>query len=245
MSGFWLVSYIALWAVVLLSALLVFGILQQMGLQRRQQEAVGSASHAPAPGSGEEPEAGGIPPLQDDGLVIGSELPQLTLETMNGYGAITLAPGQSDGRTLLVCLSPLCESCQHVVEPLNALAQSGEIGGRVVVVLRADRSGCEAFLSVFPLRVPVVCDADRRITMGLNAHRTPFGLLYDAQDLLERKGVAKSEDHLRALLGDTAAPDSTWVDIYPLAGAIPPGSAAPAAMSSSSLSSSQPSVRAD
>jgi hypothetical protein len=217
MSGFWLVSYIVLWVVVFLLGALVVGILQQMGLQRREQGAWGIAvsQDTPRVDATEGKELGAIPPLEDDGLVIGSELPQLTLDTINGHDSVELRPGPSDGPTLLVCLSPMCETCQHVVEPLNALASDDDFTGRIVAVLRTDAPGCNAFLNVFPLHAPVVCDADRTITMGFNAHRIPFGLLYDANGTLVRKGVLSDEDHLLALLGDSSVPTSTWEDIYP------------------------------
>ena len=83
----------------------------------------------------------------------------------------------------------MCEACQHIVEPLNTLVEDVARAVHPVVIVRADEQGCRAFLSVFPLDMPVVCDSDRTITMGLDVHRTPFGLLYDEHGTLIRKGL--------------------------------------------------------
>jgi hypothetical protein len=189
MTGFWLMSYLVLWGVVIVLGVLVIGCLQQIGLLRRQL--------------GMQPtEAEEAPPLviEQQGPGIGSRLPSLTVEAINGYGAITLQPQQP---ALLLFLSSLCEGCQHVVEPLNALVQERKGREQVIVILQADEQGCRAFLSVFPLKVPVICDSSRKITNELfETHSNPFGLYYNEQGVLVRKGLAMGAEELRALLGE-------------------------------------------
>src|SRR5262249_32864092 len=142
-------------------------------------------------------------------------------EAADGFGdaaPVPAADGAAEGDPrgmLLLFLSPLCETCQHVVDPLNALADDAARDLRLVAVIRADRPAYEAFLSVFPLRMPSLRDHDRALHMGLNVHRAPFGLLYDEEGILVRKGLIESADDLSALLGDASAPEMALAHVYP------------------------------
>ncbi len=197
MTVLWLVSYGVLWMLVVGLCFLVVGLLQQIGLLQRQLEQPPSKSEGV-------PETSVIT-LENDGPRIGSDLPELAVETINGFGTLPSTPRCNKYGILLMFMSPMCESCQHVVEPLNKITDNGEYKGRIVVILKADVQTCRAFLSIFPLRLPVVCDSDRTISMGFNVHRNPFGLLYNSEGKLTRKGVAEEQKHLESLLGDVLA----------------------------------------
>jgi methylamine dehydrogenase accessory protein MauD len=201
MTGLWLASYVVLWVLVLVVCLLLIGILRQLGLMQRQLEL-----RSPEGDSS-------IPALEHDGPAIGSPIMELEVDTINGFGTLTLA--HERGSTLLMFMSPMCETCQHIVEPLNALEADAARTVRAAVIMRADEQGCRAFLSVFPLHMPVVCDSDRAITMGLDIHRAPFGLLYDEHGTLIRKGVVERHDDLLALLGDASVPDTVQAHVFP------------------------------
>src|SRR5947209_38422 len=181
MTGLWLASYLVLWGIVVVMCLFLIGILRQLGLLHRQLE-----SGTPQPQGG-----GAIPTLEYDGPAIGSPLADLEADTINGFGILTPAVLREGGNALLVFMSPMCEACQYIVEPLNALMADAARAVRPIVIMRADEQACRAFLSVFPLHMPVVCDRDRTITMGLDVHRTPFGLLYDEHSTLIRKGLVE------------------------------------------------------
>ncbi len=207
MTGLWLVSYLVLWAVVLVMGLCLIGILRQLGLIFRQLE----PSLPPPQPQGESP----IPELENDGPPIGSPLGDLQVDTLNGFGTLTAATLRDRGPLLLMFLSPLCETCQHIVEPLNALAADATHAVGPMVIMRADESGCRAFLSVFPLHMPVVCDGNRTITKGFDVHHNPFGLLYDEGGILIKKGILEGHEHLLALLGDESAPVTAQADVFP------------------------------
>jgi hypothetical protein len=207
LSGVWLASYLLLWALVLILGLVVLGLLRQLGML--------SATLRQRPEEDRAPEAS-MPALEHDGPPIGSGLPELVAETCNRYGSVVLTREgwRREGRTLLVFLSPLCESCHRVVEPLNLVPESAP-DVQPIVFLRADHDGCSAFLRVFPLQVPVICDERRDLTMGLAVHRNPFGLLYDRQGVLIRKGIIAGHEDLQALLGNPSAPEAAWAHVYP------------------------------
>lgn len=203
MTGLWLVSYLVLWGLVVIMCFLLLSTLRQLGLVYRQLEAHPSQSQ----------EENSVPALENDGPAIGTPIVDLEANTMNGFGTLTTLRDQSP--TLLVLISPMCETCQHVVEPLNALVADDGRAIHPVVIMRADEQGCRAFLSVFPLHMPVICDRDQTITMGLRVHRTPFGLLYDEHGTLVRKGLIEGHDDLLALLGDEAAPITSQARVFP------------------------------
>jgi len=209
-TGLWVASYVVLWAFVGGMALLMIGMLRQIGIL--QHHAVGAHGQGTPPSALDQ---GATPALEDDGPAIGSAIPELRAETINGFDAVTLDNADNDAGTLLVFMSPMCEGCQHMVEPLNALVDAGEHRERVVAVLHADESACRAFVNIFPLRAPAVCDADRTFTMGLGIHRNPFGLLYDGEGRLVRKGMMTTDGELLAVLGDASAPEAALEFVFP------------------------------
>jgi methylamine dehydrogenase accessory protein MauD len=205
MTGLWLVSYLVLWVLVVVLCFFLVGILRQLGLLHRQLE------YRPLQSEGED----SIPLLEQDGPTIGSPLTNLEVDTINGYGRLTTAMLRDRGLMLLVFMSPMCETCQHIVEPLNTLAADAARTIPMAVIMRADEHGCRAFLSVFPLHMPVVCDRESAITMGFDIHRTPFGLLYDEQGILIRKGVLEGHEDVLALLGDRSVSLTAQAHVFP------------------------------
>lgn len=196
MSGWWLVSFLGLWIIVIALCVLVVGMLQQISLLQQQKR---------RPTGLEEQVEDILEPLETDGPQIGAFLPNLGGETINGYEAIEKDSLRSDQGTLLMLMSPTCDGCQHAVGPLNELVDSGVFKGKTVVLLRGNKVTCKAFLDLFPLHVPVLCDSDGRVTQNLSAHRNPLGLLYDSKGSLVRKGVVHEYAHFLALLGDSEA----------------------------------------
>lgn len=201
------VSYVALWVLVIALCLLVVGLLQQVGLLQRSLHS--------SPAQEEGTSALPLPSVENDGPALGSSLPEHTLETINGFGAFILASAQNKQGTLLLFLAPNCKGCQQVVEPINKIVDELVYDGRVIAILRTDEKGGRSFLSVFSLHIPVVCDEKRAITKGFGVHRAPFGLLYDAQGVLMRKGIVKNIGDLLALLGDESALAADHSSIFP------------------------------
>ena len=201
MAGLWLASYLVLWALVLAICIFLVGTLRQLGLLQLQLD---PAERVPA-----------ISDPSQDGPPIGSRIPNLVAETFNSFGTVLLPPQRRQGSILLMFMAPLCESCQLLVETLNALEDKTEPGVRPIVVMRADESTCRSFLSVFPLHVAAIGDHDGTIHKQFTVHRAPFGLLYDGEGTLTKKGIVHGETDLQELLGAGAVSMSAQNHVYP------------------------------
>src|SRR5436309_15883786 len=99
MTGLWLVSYVVLWIIVVVLCLFLVGVLRQLGLLYQQHE------HRPSTSQEED----SIPTLEQDGPTIGSPLPNLDVDTFNGFGRLNTALLRGSGSTWLVLMSPICE----------------------------------------------------------------------------------------------------------------------------------------
>lgn len=79
--------------------------------------------------------------------------------------------------------------CRFAVNTLNALADQS--GGRfaIAVVLSGPTPAVRSFLTLFPLRVPVVSDPSHTIAGEFAIHLAPSGLIYDAGGRLVRSGT--------------------------------------------------------
>ena len=206
LSGLWIASYVILWLVVLVVCVLLLGMLRQLGLMQRQLDARPTETQQ---------EEDSIPDLEHDGPAIGSALKDLKTDTLNGFGNLSLASLHDCHPLLLTFMSPLCDTCQHIVEPLNDLVNNASHAIRIAVIIRGEEQTCRAFLSVFPLHMPTICDSERTYTMSLDIHRTPFALLYNEQGILVRKGFVGGNDDLLALLGDASGNDKTQAHVFP------------------------------
>lgn len=210
MTWLWIASYAMLWGIVIVQGLLVVGILRQLGAGpsgRARWMATAEGVSLPAP-----------TPFEEDGPTIGSRLPDLTLETMNGHGVVGLhGISQLQQSTLVVFLNPLCEGCHHAADALDRLAEERSFQGpRVLVVMVGEAASCTAFLRVFPLRFPVVCDADRTVCGAFGTKWNPVGLMYDKTGLLVRRGTLEyGMDSFRVLLGELPASAVPNGQVYP------------------------------
>lgn len=204
MTGWWVVSYLVLWVAVVLIALLVVGTLRQLGQIGLQ---LGTGSQQPLPE---------LPSIENDGPAIGTAIPNVVADTINGFGLVETAAIRTTKWLLVMFLSPTCDTCQHAVELLNSLARQRGETIQIIVIMRADELACGSFQNVFPLQVPLICDSTRKLTYGFDVHRNPFGLLYDTSGKLVRKGTVLDGHYLAALLGEPAANERIRSEIVPV-----------------------------
>jgi len=178
MSGWWLVSYVALWVLFVAVAALLLGALREISLLR-----AGPSQKVPA----------GFPEPSQDGPPAGSVLPPLPLE-----GARAEPVG--DAWLLVSFLSPLCQGCHESVELMNRAVGTSSGHLQAVVILDGSDQAVDAFLRIFPLEAEVIRDPAGDLAEEFSVHFRPFALLYDPSGRLVSKNQIANSHDLDALL---------------------------------------------
>lgn len=166
MSGLWLVSYIALWILFLVIAVVLLSVLRNLGT-------IYTALQQPAM-----PEP---PPLN---LTAGQPVPALQLQHISGEPAtLTAFRGQP---TAFVVISPGCGPCHDVLGALShgtALEENGLSGRqRVVISLGSGPETAPLIQQVgLPPNIPVLIDLDHSLRDQWGIRTTPTTVIVDEQ----------------------------------------------------------------
>jgi methylamine dehydrogenase accessory protein MauD len=175
-SGAWLVSYIALWAVVLFQGAVIFMLLRQLGVIY-----LGTAQG-----------------IARDGLPAGARAPDFAAASPDGR---TVSLADFRGRLLLLVFgSPTCAPCRLLIPDLNAFAQDRRDELSVLFLSRSSVEEARAFAEGHGLAVPVAAHPDERLPDSYRARVTPFAFLIDAEGVVRAKSLANNREHLEMLL---------------------------------------------
>lgn len=177
MSGWWLVSYIVLWVLVLVLLVFLLAVMRELAVVRGARRIRGRPNQDSPPPS--------------------SLLPELHLPLTNGK-AVSLRPG-SGSRHLLVFLTPMCAGCQTAVDRVNALARS-EPNLDILVLLSGPESPCSSFLTLFPIEAPVTVDGNQLAADVFNVRVTPSAALYGEDGALVGTAIISRDGDLERLV---------------------------------------------
>ena len=181
MSGIWLASYIALWAVVLFQGVVIFVLLRQLGVIY-----LGTAQG-----------------VANDGLDVGTEAPDFTVSGLNGE-PLSLASFRGSS-LVLIFGSPTCAPCRGLIPDLNAFARDRAEELRVLFLSRSDDESARRFASEQNIEVPVAAHPDEDLPNKYQARVTPFGFLVDDGGVIRAKGLTNNREHLELLLRNAAS----------------------------------------
>ena len=183
MSGPWLVSYIALWAVVLFQGVVIFLLLRQLGVIY-----LGTAQG-----------------VARDGLPAGRRAPDFTLPDLDGRPT-----SLADFRglpLLLVFGSATCAPCRTLIPDLNVFARERRADLRALFLCRGGVEEARRFANELDVQVPVAVHPDEALPDQYKTRVTPFAFLIDGDGVIRAKGLANNREHLEMLLrmarGDT------------------------------------------
>ena len=139
MSGIWLASYIALWAVVLFQGVVIFVLLRQLGVIY-----LGTAQG-----------------VANDGLDVGHAAPDFSLRQIDGQ-KISLASFQTRP-LILIFGSPTCAPCRDLIPDLNLFARerAAEVG--VLFLSRGDEESARRLAEELNIDVPVASHPDEQL----------------------------------------------------------------------------------
>jgi peroxiredoxin len=160
MTGLWLLSYVALWIVMLLVVAMLVGVLRHIGMLYEQ---AGRRS----------------PPATK--LRAGDVVPDVTLSTLDGVKVrLSRFAGTS---AHLVLVSPQCSGCADLLKQLAESDATAEVEGKRVIVSMGDPMGTEELLrrAGAPADGVVLIDREGRIKDAWGVRATPVTIVVDEQ----------------------------------------------------------------
>ncbi len=176
MSGAWLASYIALWAVVLFQGFAIFLLLRQLG-----QMYLGTAQG-----------------VARDGLSAGERAPDFTVADLEGQ---PVSRADFLGLPLLLVFgSPHCTPCRTLIPDLNVFAEERREELRVLFLSRGDTEEARQLVSETGMRVPIAVHPDENLPEQYKTRVSPFAFLIDSEGIVQAKGLANNRDHLTMLM---------------------------------------------
>jgi methylamine dehydrogenase accessory protein MauD len=180
MSDALFVSHVALWALVVILALVVVALARQIGVLHERIAPAGALMGREGPRPGE-------------------EAPRLEVETWTGEKLALGTPDPGGASTLLLFVSPSCPVCK-VVLPIARSLRAAEDGRlRLVVASDGARAEHEAFVREQRLeRESYVLSAP--LGLAWQVPRLPYAALVDAQGVVRARGLVNTREHLESLL---------------------------------------------
>jgi methylamine dehydrogenase accessory protein MauD len=190
MSTVWLVSTVALWAVVLSMGFLLLGALRALALLRWRLEQLEAVTPTRV-GRG--------------GLKPGKPAPDFTLPAAAG-GEVSLHDF-AGRRVLLVFTQSGCKPCHRVLPELNKLQRGGEV--QVLVVNNGEPEATRRWADGARAAFPVLMQQQFAVSKRYEVYATPFAFLIDERGVIASKGLVNNRQHIGFVLSaaDTAAKD--------------------------------------
>jgi peroxiredoxin len=183
MTGLWLVSYIALWILFLLMAVVLLSVLRNLGTL---YESLAVA-----------------PPLEEQPikLTAGEALPDLTMRTLSGEQVpISMFQGT---KTAFFVVSPQCSPCIRLLEDIaedgaDPYPHDGSVQRRVIVSIANAAETAELIDQAgLPEGVPLLIDPDGGTRREWGVAGTPTTVIVDEQLRFVRHEVGYAEKSVR------------------------------------------------
>lgn len=187
MNQLLLVSYVAVWLLVLLLCLAVLVLARQIGLIQRRVGPLPARTEASGPSLGDR-----VEPLEAAGL----------------DGRPVMVGGRRERATLLVFLSARCGACKDLAPAMRSLWKSERAWlDLLAVLLGGDEAANREFVSQRALeKIPAV-NGDLGERLGVR--HPPYAVLIDRDGTVRAKGVVNHLEHLESLLNTLEAGHST------------------------------------
>lgn len=177
--GMWWLSYVALWGLVVVEALVVVALARQVSLVERRHGPVGAR-------------------MGNVGLELGDNAPRFEEEDLGGR-LITLG-AEHNRPTLLIFFSPGCSACAGLGPAVRTLYRHERKDLDVVLVsLLNDEAENRAYIREHRLEsIPLL--RSPRVAEAYHVATAPYAILVDHLGKIHTKGVVNSLEHLESLL---------------------------------------------
>jgi methylamine dehydrogenase accessory protein MauD len=194
MNGIWLISYLALWVLVIILTIFVLGLVRQLGII---QARLG-------------PEKKNLL-VTREGLAVGSAAPDLRGSDVIHQREFKLA--NLMGRpSMVIFISPRCAPCQELLPHIPELQNTWGKKGAVVLCSHGSAEASLHLARAHQLEIPVIADVEGTIAQAYKVRATPFAYRLDRNGTVRRRGVVNNYTGLAELLDD-GTPDELQVEL--------------------------------
>ncbi|MBI5877943.1 MAG: redoxin domain-containing protein [Chloroflexi bacterium] len=160
-------SYVALWVLVVFQSLILFGLVR-MVTELQQTRAVAGMSE-------------------------GQEAPKFSATSLSGA---SINSSDFVGRlTALLFVSPNCSACEEALTSIGYLRHKTN-QGNVIVICESVREECTRLVEKYKLNVPVIADADSRISRLHKISSVPTAIIIDQNNRIKSYGQIKQPEEL-------------------------------------------------
>jgi methylamine dehydrogenase accessory protein MauD len=178
MEGWWIASYVVLWALVIVLCIVVVALARQIGTLHLRLGPRGALE------------------IDNEGPPLGEAPPPLEVSTVDGSTVTLGGPGQEQ---LLMFVTPSCLICNEVLPAVRAVSSIGRFKPYVIT----DATTHEAQDSLRPKvgETPIV--ADPNVPSAYTVPGTPYVVIVDASGVVQAKGTVNNLEQVEGLI-DTA-----------------------------------------
>lgn len=177
MSGWWLVSYVVLWGLVVILVALVVALARQVGVLHLRLGPRGALE------------------ADDEGPPLGQAPPASTVPGVDGTSVTVGGPGEPQ---LVLFVSPACPICREVLPGLRPAARMGGLSPRVVIDTEVADPASSAGGDV---GAPVVVAPE--VASAYQVPGTPYLVALDHLGVVRAKGTVNNLEQMEGLV-DTA-----------------------------------------
>lgn len=184
MSGLFLVSYVALWVLVVVMAVLLLLLYRHFGMIS----------------------LGTLEGVQRDGLPVGSVAPPI-----NGVGADggdRAWHPSAGGPQLLLFATPDCEPCAAIMPVLGRLARSPEAGVTVTAVVPGPRAEVARLVGRYDPPFAALAEDGSGVFPRFRVRVTPFGFVVGPDGRVLAKGLCSDPGRIALLLHSAGYKDA-------------------------------------
>jgi methylamine dehydrogenase accessory protein MauD len=178
MDGWWAASYVVLWFLVVVLALVVVALARQIGTLHMR-----IGPH------------GGLE-IDTEGPPLGEPTEQFDLQDIEGEPLSVGGPGMPQ---LLLFVSPGCHICAQVLPSVDAVAAAAEM--TPIVLADGDRHETLSSYSARTWRAPLA--AEPRVAESYEIPGTPYAVILDDLGVVRSKGTINNLEQMEGLV-DTA-----------------------------------------
>jgi methylamine dehydrogenase accessory protein MauD len=178
MDGWWAASYVVLWVLVVVLALVVVALARQIGTLHMRIGPHGALE------------------IDTEGPPLGEPAESFEVEDISGEPVTVGGPGRPQ---LLLFISPGCQLCAQVLPSVDAVASAG--GMTPLVIADGDRHETLSSYSSRSWNAPLV--PATRVAESYEIPGTPYAVILDDLGIVRSKGTINNLEQMEGLI-DTA-----------------------------------------